>query len=275
MFCGTELAERVERAETELITAGTEAARRRRPDGAGFVLPVAGGAACFGEPGSPLNKVVGLGFGGTPTAAELTELERAYAARDAAVQVELAQLGDPALAALFTERGYRLVAFENVLGRVLEPDLTRNIPADITIRLATDADAAAWLDAVVDGFAHPDEQGIASHEEFPRDVLAAVTTDMASAEGARRYLALRGDAVAGGASMRVSGSIAQLNGAATVPAHRRRGVQAALLSARLADAARANCELAVVVTLPGSKSQHNAQRSGFQLLYTRSILIKS
>ena len=40
----------------------------------------------------------------------------------------------------------------------------------------------------------------------------------------------------------------------------------------VADAALAGCDLAVVTTLPGSKSQQNVQRHGFALLYTRAIL---
>ncbi|HEU4420820.1 MAG TPA: GNAT family N-acetyltransferase, partial [Planctomycetota bacterium] len=55
---------------------------------------------------------------------------------------------------------------------------------------------------------------------------------------------------------------------------RRRGIQAALLRARLADAARAGCDVAVITTQPGSKSQANAQRQGFSLLYARAILVK-
>src|SRR5262249_24435956 len=67
--------------------------------------------------------------------------------------------------------------------------------------------------------------------------------------------------------------VAQLTGAATAPAHRRRGVHTALLSARLADAAAAGCDVAVIITQPGSKSQQNAQRQGFDLLYTRAVLV--
>jgi hypothetical protein len=51
-------------------------------------------------------------------------------------------------------------------------------------------------------------------------------------------------------------------------------VQTALLAKRLADAARAGCDVAVVTTQPGSKSQQNVQRRGFHLLYTRAILVK-
>jgi hypothetical protein len=51
-------------------------------------------------------------------------------------------------------------------------------------------------------------------------------------------------------------------------------VQTALLSARLADAVAAGCDVAVITTQPGSKSQQNAQRRGFDLLYTRAVLVK-
>ena len=68
--------------------------------------------------------------------------------------------------------------------------------------------------------------------------------------------------------MRITDGVAQLTGRATALEHRRRGVQTALLAARLADAADAGCDIAVVTTAPGSKSQQNVQRQGFHLLYT-------
>ena len=77
-----------------------------------------------------------------------------------------------------------------------------------------------------------------------------------------------------GRSLRITDDVAQLTGAATAPEHRRRGVQTALLAARLADAADAGCDIAVVTTAPGSKSQQNVQRQGFHLLYTRAVLVR-
>jgi ribosomal protein S18 acetylase RimI-like enzyme len=75
--------------------------------------------------------------------------------------------------------------------------------------------------------------------------------------------------------MRIVDGIAQLTGAATAPAFRRRGIQSALLAARLADATAAGCDVAVITVQPGSKSQQNAQRRGFDLLYTRAVLVKA
>lgn len=268
-FCSVELAARIEGAEAQLITSATEGARQRVGASA-FVMPVAGGAACYVEDGSPLNKIVGLGFGGVPSSAVLDQIEQAFAARATATQVELSNLADPAIGAALTSRGYQLVSFENVLGRSLD-GVQAAQPPSVEVRLSDDL--AVYMDVVVDGFAHPDEQGVPSHEDFPREVIGRAMADMEKA-GVTSYLAFRDGAVAGGGSMRMSQGVAQLTGAATAPAHRRRGVQTALLAKRLADAARAGCDVAVVTTQPGSKSQQNVQRRGFHLLYTRAILVK-
>jgi GNAT superfamily N-acetyltransferase len=273
LFCDTALAGRIERAEAQLIAKAGEAARRRGGDTAGFVLPVAGGVASFAEEGSPFNKVAGLGFGGVPSAAVLDELERAFAALGAPVQIELAHLADPAIGALLTGRGYRLVSFENVLGLALAAEPERVTPAGVEVRPSGDGEFEAWLDVVADAVAHPDTQGVPSHEELRREAVVRAERDLAAA-GAVRNAALRDGVIVGGASFRLAEGIAQLTGAATAPAHRRRGVQTALLSARLADAAAAGCDIAVVTTQPASKSQQNVQRRGFDLLYTRAILVK-
>jgi GNAT superfamily N-acetyltransferase len=273
LFCDTGMAGRIERAEAQLIAKAGEAARRRGGDAAGFVLPVAGGVASFAEEGSPFNKVAGLGFGGVPSAAALDELERAFAALGAPVQIELAHLAGSAIGALLTGRGYRLVSFENVLGLSLAAEPERVTPAGVEVRPSGDGEFGAWLDVVADAVAHPDAQGVPSHEEFPREVVVRAERDLA-ATGAVRYAALCDGVIVGGASFRLAEGIAQLTGAATAPAHRRQGVQTALLSARLADAAAVGCGIAVVTTQPASKSQQNVQRRGFDLLYTRAILVK-
>jgi GNAT superfamily N-acetyltransferase len=271
LFCDIALAARIERAEAELMAA-CAAATHRRTGAAGLVLPIAGGMATFAEADSPFNKVAGLGFAGVPGAAELDALEQAFAACDAPVQVELSQLADPAVGELLTERGYRLVMFENVLGRALggpaEPT-----PAGIEVRRIGDGEFDAWLDVVAEGVAHPDTQGLPWHEEFPEEAYRNAERDGVAA-GVECYVALRDGVIAGGGGLRVADGIAQMAGAATAPAHRRLGVQSALLAARLADAAAAGCDVAVVTTQPGSRSQQNVQRLGFDLLYTRAVLVR-
>jgi GNAT superfamily N-acetyltransferase len=272
LFCDTALAGRIERVEAQLITGCCEAARRR-PGMAGFASPVVGGGASFAGEGSPYNKVAGLGFAGVPDPDALDEIERAFAACACPVQVELAHLADPEIGALLTARGYRLESFENVLGRDLAGGFQPVTPPGVEVRRSGADELEAWLDVVAEGSASPDTQGVPSHEEFPREVIVGAERDGITA-GAVRYAGLRGGIIAGGATMRIAEGVAQLTGAATAPAHRRRGVQTALLSARLADAATAGCDIAVIVTQPGSKSQQNAQRQGFDLLYARAVLVR-
>ena len=273
LFCDDALAARIERAEADLIAACTRASLRRTGTTAGFVFPVAGGVAAFAEDDSPYNKVAGLGFAGVPSAADMDELERAYAARGAPVQVELPHLADPAVLVLLIERGYRPVSFENVLGRSLATGTQRTVPPGMEVRTTTDHEFASWLDVVVRASLHPDAQGVPWHEEFSRLTLENAERD-ASAAGVVHYSALRDGLILGGAGLRTAEGIAQMAGAGTAPEHRRQGVQAALTSVRLADAAAAGCDIAVVTTQPGSKSQQNLQRQGFDLLYTRAVLAK-
>ncbi len=275
LFCGIELAARLERVESQLIAEGAAAAALRRPETPAFSLAIAGGQAAWAGAGSPFNKVAGWGFAGLPELAELEALELRYAALGEPLRVELASLGEPALALLLTGRGYHLAGFEDVLGLALPAEPARRLPAGVEIRPGGTEDLAAWLDVVVSGFAHPDAQGVPSDEEFPREVLSWAIGDLAATPGFRRYLAFRGASLAAGASCRFAEGVAQLCGAATLPEHRRHGIQSALLARRLADAAAAGCDLAVVTTQPGSKSQQNVQRLGFSLLYTRAVLIRA
>ncbi|WNG82820.1 GNAT family N-acetyltransferase [Mycobacterium sp. ITM-2016-00316] len=270
LFCGIELGRRIERAEAALIGAAVVAASRRGADG--FALPLAGGVAAYAGPGAPFNKVVGLGFAGVPTEAGIGAVERAYADHGSPTPIELSTLADPRIAELLGARGYRVVAFEDVLGCALgatpEP-----VPEGIEVRPASEHELDAWVDVVVEGFAHPDGEGVPSPEEFPRDVIDRAERDFAEA-GVTPYVAVVDGHIAGGGSMRVTDGVAQLTGAATAPDHRRRGVQAALLTARLRDAVDAGADIAVVTTAPGSLSQRNVQRRGFHLLYTRAVFVK-
>lgn len=274
LFASTSLAARVERAECRLLADSAEAAVRRRPGADVFAVPLAGGLASFTAPGSPLNKVAGLGFGGSLEERELEEVENAFAKRGAPVQVEVSSLADPEVVRRLTRRGYTLQGFENVSGRALPAGLPAHAQDGLEVTQSPLSEIPTWLDVVITAFATADTQGVPSHESYPRDLLEEVMADMATAAGFSRFLARRDGAPAGGASLRLFEGVATLCGAATLPEHRRRGVQSALLATRLAVAVESGCDVAVVTTQPGSKSQENVQRQGFDLLYTRAILVR-
>jgi len=277
IFTTASLAKRIEQAESVMLTECAEAAGSRLPEGEVYIGRAGGGVAVFTEPGAPFNKLAGLGFEPLNTDS-LAEIEREFARRKALLQVELASLADPAVGTELTRRGYELTGFENVLGLELQQDALRmsgdrETPA---ITRATPEESRLWMDVVTTGFLSPDAfDGPVSHESFDRATLERVYADTIASKGFVRYLARRDGVIAGGASLRMGGGVAQLSGAATLPDHRRRGVQTALLRTRLADAFDGGCDIAVVTTQPGSKSTENVQRFGFALLYVRAILVKA
>ncbi|MCA9736617.1 MAG: GNAT family N-acetyltransferase [Gemmatimonadetes bacterium] len=275
-FASTELAARIERAECALLREAVAAVAEAHPEHGATILPLGGGVASWSGDGSPLNKVAGVGFAGALEPEPLAAVERFYAERGCSVQVELATLAHPGIAPMLTGRGYHLVGFENVLGLDPREDLPADrTPSGVPIQVVEsgEEDFRVWLDTLVAGFLTPDGAGVPAHEEFARATLEEILGDLARAPGFVRYLAWVDGRPAGAASMRAVDGVAQLTGAATVPALRRRGVQAALLTRRLTDARRVDCDVATVTTQPGSTSHKNARRNGFELLYVRARLV--
>lgn len=283
LFATASLARRIEQAETSLVSDIWRAVARRVRDDSVFLQNIGGGAAVLAGPTSPISKVVGIGFEPIDEEA-LGQIEHEFDRRKTAVRVELATLADSAIGSILTRRGYVLSGFENVLALPLDRTSVRgsdpgtlpdaSASAIEVIRTAA-SESKRWIDVVSTGFMHPDVfDGPPSQEVVDRQALDQIFRDISDVEGLVQYLATRDGEVAGGASMRIWNGVAQLCGAATLPEHRRRGVQTTLLRERLADAAREGCDVAIVTTQPGSPSQENVQRQGFELLYARAILIK-
>jgi hypothetical protein len=272
LFADAALACRIEAAECRLSLAIKEVSAARGGDT--FSLPVGGGAAVFTGAGSPINKVIGVGFAGPAADAEWDTVERLFAEKHCLVRVEVSTLADLSFAAGLTRRGYVLSEFEDVLGFDLTPaGLMWPEPVEGLTITPDERDLATWINAVVEGFAHPDGSPQSS-ESVTDEGLKEVMESLALSAGFIRYLARVQGTIAGGAGLRVSDGIAQFCGASTIPYFRRRGVQSALLRRRLADAREAGCELAIVTAAPGSKSHSNVQRQGFHLLYSRAVLVK-
>jgi ribosomal protein S18 acetylase RimI-like enzyme len=269
MFADVALACRIELAESRLAAALAGAADAP----AAAIREVGGGIAALVGPGSPMNKIVGLGFAPLDSGV-LAEVEASWREREEPVRIELCALADPDVLALLAARGYQLMAFENVLGLdLLHVFDAEPLEVGVGVERVRDGTLSAWASVAVDGFAAPDGTG-AVVDEYARDVLEHVMADFARTPGMRRYLARYDGMPAGAASIRLEHGIAQLCGATTLPEYRRRGIQRALLAARIEEARAEGCELAVITTAPGSQSQANAQRRGFSLLYTRAVLIK-
>jgi hypothetical protein len=265
------LARRIEHAESTLITDFARPVQARLGETRVFIQDIGGGTAVAAGPSAPFSKIAGLGFEPLDELA-LEAVERNFAQRATPVRVELSALGDPDIAARLTARGYRLVGFENVLGRAVAGLSTE--ATDVAVRPIPLDRAPEWIDVVTTAFANPDVfDAPPSQEVVDRASIESAFAEIAAIDSVHLYLATRDGRAAGGASMRLTDGLVQLCGAGTLPAERRRGVQTALLQYRLADAASRGCDLAIVTVQPGSVSQYNVQRQGFELLYTRAILV--
>lgn len=267
MFCPPTLAARIDRAEGRLCAATAQSAE-------GLVLAVGGGSAIFAGSDSPTNKMIGVGYDGAVASSAFEEVETQFAARGARLQAEVSTLADPSIHSMLAARGYVPSGFENVLGHPLK-DSVLPMPEGMAITPIGRDDFPIFADVLVEAFANPDVGGVGGDEAPPPELLRQWVLVTLSLPGFHGYFARIGGEVAGGAAIRVDDGIAAFCGAGTLPRFRRRGVQTALIRSRLADAAKLGCEVAVVVTQPASRSQQNAQREGFELMYARQLLVKA
>ena len=275
MFASVDLARRIEKAEAGLTASLGHAVISQGAQADAFVEEIAAGVAAYTGPSSPMNKMIGVGFDGVPED-RLAAIEDLFRVRKAPLQAEVATLANPVVAATLTRRGYVLENFENVLGRpIAQTDADPGSGDGIDIRPTESSQIEQWLDAAITGFQHADEQGVQAVPLPPREVFEDSLRPYMRVTGFHRYCAWIGGDLAGVATLRMDSGVAQLCGAATLPRFRRRGVQTRLLRRRLADAFHNGCELAVLTTQPGSKSQENGHKQGFSLLYSRAILIRA
>ncbi len=253
IFADALLARRLEAAE---------AANARGCSGRGAeVLDIAGGCAIFAGAASPLTQAVGLGLNGPVSAQELDALEGFFRSRGAPVAVDLCPHADPDFVKALAARGYALSEFNNVLVRRLEG---WEIAFTQRVRRALASEADVWSHAVGHGFF---EQAELTDEEM--DVGRAVF----AMPGALCYLAVtESGQPAGGGALAVHDGLATLFADSTAPARRRTGLHRELIAARLNEALARGCTLATASTLPGSGSQRNYERLGFQVAYTKVTL---
>jgi GNAT superfamily N-acetyltransferase len=253
-----DLAHRLESHEAWSAAEHAKVQLTLHPETGAAVLGLDGACAVYAGSPSPLNRVHGLGVG-TPVAEDdLEEIERFYGERNSEVRIRVCPLADRTLVEQLAARAYTLGDFMDVYARPIVPDDVRLAGAPgVQIRVATVDEARRWFVADDAGgdWATPD--GITFM--VIRTVLKPETHLFLAWEGAQP--------VAGGA-LEIHDGTAALMAASTLPAFRRRGIHTALLRARLAAAARAGCDLALVHTRPGAASARNVRRAGFELQYT-------
>ena len=160
---------------------------------------------------------------------------------------------------LLGDRGYRPFEFTSVMFRPV-PTSHEDRGTLLSVRVAGPDDEERWTRTAVAGWS--ETPGV---EAFMAEVgRLALATRNATCFVAQ----LDGEPVATG-MLSVHERVALFAGASTVPRHRGKGAQLALLDARMRFAAERGCDLAMMCAAPGSASQRNAERHGFRIAYTR------
>jgi GNAT superfamily N-acetyltransferase len=265
LFIDQDVARRLEFAQAWRSVCHAQAYQTLNPEAKVRIEPVGVGYAVFETLGSPLNRCTGLGFDGTVAETDIEFVEQFYQAHNTSAQIGLCPLADPSLLEILRKRNYRLAQFYTVLVRTLpETGAAVEIPPGILIRQVTPEFAQVWLETVAHGFSAPAE---------PDADLYAILAPNFYAANAIPFLAYMEGQPAGGGGMYTHESVVEFGGASTLPNFRRRGVQTALLQVRMQTARQAGCDLGMVMTSPGSHSQRNVERQGFQVAYSKAIMV--
>ena len=255
-----DLSRRLERTEGTLgasYTAAPHAAPRRGATWHDFD----GTYAIFDTVDSPLTQTFGLGLFAPTTPALLSDIEAFFAQRGAAVMHEVSPLAGVEALGLLVDRGYRPIEMSTVLVQGIDAAADAPASPGLHVRRIGPADHDAWVETSVAGWS--DDPQVAS--------LIRPIAELSSANLAMlHFLVERDGAPIATGSLGIHAGVALLAGASTIPSARGLGAQAMLLAARLAEARRRGCDIAMMVTAPGSTSQRNAERRGFRVAYTRT-----
>lgn len=230
------------------------------------ILSVAGAYAVYGGAMAPVNHVMGLGALEPVAPEDWAHIAHYYRRHGAPAQINVCPLGDPSVMAGLAREGYLPSRFYAVLALPLSEFSPTPPSPSVAVRPMAPAEAMLWLNTCAQGFA--------GKPEPPAETMDLLRPNLAS-ENARAYLAFVDGQPAGTAASFYHQGVVELGSDAVLPAMRRRGVHRALVAARLADAHAAGCDLAMAITVPGSDSQRNLQRLGFELAYHRLVAMRS
>jgi GNAT superfamily N-acetyltransferase len=261
LFSDLDLSKRLERAEGYACLQWAQARRLVLPTCGSTWIEHAGAFAVFDGVESPVTQTFGLGLFEPLSAEALETIERFFFSRGAPAQHEISPLvGVPAIE-LLCDRGYKPMEVSSVMVQAVDR-VSAAPPPNTNVRVIEANESALWSDVSARGWSH-------EHPELRQFLQDLGRIAAARADGVCFLAECDGTPGAAGSLCLYQG-VALFGGSATVPELRRRGLQAALLQARMHYAHEHGCDLAMMVAAPGSDSQRNAERAGFRIAYTRT-----
>jgi len=261
-----QLASRLHQALTSLTVAGLSSAQQQPGNPFGIEIRRFGSLTAILAARAPAdgwwNRVVGLQPADAAIVDDIVAFYREHGRR---CHVDLDPLTlTEAIARRLAARGFYPVAN----GTLLYGLATANMPQlqpDVEIREIGPDQAARFAELWADGF------------EVAGDGRAAalqIRMGWFTLPENRRYVAYVGGVAAAMAALFIHDRVGHLNVGATLPAFRGRGIHLALTNRRVADAARAGCDLVIGDTGGfGTTSQNNMERAGLRIAYTRLTMV--
>jgi hypothetical protein len=267
-FVDKALARRLESCEEMPQVLYARIFKETRPQIGAAEEEICGGHMVFAGLGSPIGRATGLGFDRALTSEDVDRIEHFYRQRNAPSQVDLTPLHGPEVFEMFKARGYAIAELNNVLYRKLDPADEFPAPPDHYEVRRSPMQEAEITGSIVEGAFFPD----GAPEAF-----RGLITPLYQMKNALPFVATIDDKpVACGTGLIIpEHRVFALCGAGTLSAYRGRGLQTALLRARMKAACEAGCEYAVVVTQGGTTSQRNAERLGLRVAYSKVTVIKN
>lgn len=255
---------RLERAYALLAVECADSLQEKYPQLDAEGLRIAGGVALFAGAGSPLSQAYGMGFDGPVGHDDFEELEEFYNERGTPTIVDACLAAHPSLLQVLEERDYSLLSKTDTLVRRLD-NLEDIEEVDIPgLEIITDP-GPVWAETVLEGFYPGDDVPL---------YLRAIYHTYLDLPSTECFLALMDGEPAGGGALGVFEEIGMMYSTSVLPEFRGRGIQKALLQARLGYALREECEVAMVFTDPGSTSQRNVMKQGFEITHTKVKMIE-
>ncbi|MBX3404455.1 MAG: GNAT family N-acetyltransferase [Phycisphaeraceae bacterium] len=238
------------------------------------VLSIGGGIAGRGAPGSWLNNANNIGMAGPVHDDDAERIIDWYQSAGIEPRVELCPYADESLVAALAARGFVVRMFESVLFREIDPrETVRPVvtpPPGLEIRRldpANDAEVREYAVVCASGFLPP------GMTDLPPDHLEV---SMRAARHPRSVglMAMLDGRCVGAGGMGLHTNVAALFGLSVLPEFRRRGIQQALIAARLNIAAQMGRRLATIGSRPGAGTERNVRRMGFQTAYVKPIVVR-
>jgi GNAT superfamily N-acetyltransferase len=226
-----------------------------------------------GRPGSWVNACQGAGLQGPVAREELRELINFYESHGIEPRIEVCPLGHRSLIEVLAAERFVTRQFETTFFRPLAPRvrveplhpppdgfrIERLRPDDRTMADEyTKVAVHCFLPSVArlpDGYVESIHRAL-SH---PRTIAILGTIEA-------KVVAVGG--------MEVIGKLAAAWGVAVLEPWRRRGIQQAMLAWRLNHAVDRGATLATISSRPGVPTARNARRLGFQVAYTKSVMVR-